>query len=126
MLILLPFLFLNIQFSIIIPYLCNSKSKVMTEREKALATFQTRVRQMILRFQELKKENEELYVMVDKNEQDIKQLQSQLSHQGRDYQSLKMAKMIEITDGDLQGAKDRLAKLIRDVNRCIAILSDEK
>jgi predicted nucleic acid-binding Zn-ribbon protein len=98
----------------------------MTEREKALATFQTRVRQMILRFQELKKENEELYVMVDKNEQDIKQLQSQLSQQGRDYQSLKMAKMIEITDGDLQGAKDRLAKLIRDVNRCIAILSDEK
>jgi hypothetical protein len=37
-----------------------------------------------------------------------------------------MAKMIEITNGDLNGAKDRLAKLIRDVNKCIAILSDEK
>jgi hypothetical protein len=37
-----------------------------------------------------------------------------------------MAKMMEISDGDLQGAKDRLAKLIRDVNKCIAILSDEK
>jgi hypothetical protein len=34
--------------------------------------------------------------------------------------------MMEISDGDLQGAKDRLAKLIRDVNKCIAILSDEK
>jgi hypothetical protein len=34
--------------------------------------------------------------------------------------------MIEITDGDLQGAKDRLAKLIRDVNKCIAILSNEE
>ena len=41
------------------------------------------------------------------------------------YQSLKMAKMMEITDGDLTGAKDRLSKLIRDVNKCIAILSDE-
>lgn len=98
----------------------------MTESEKALATFQTRVRQMILRFKELKKENEELYDMVSKNEDDIKQLQAKISQHERDYQSLKMAKMIEITDGDLQGAKDRLARLIRDVNKCIAILSDEK
>ena len=98
----------------------------MTEGEKALATFQTRVRQMILRFQELKKENEELYSMVDKNEKEIKTLQEELEQKNRDYQSLKMAKMMEISDGDLQGAKDRLAKLIRDVNKCIAILSDEK
>jgi predicted nucleic acid-binding Zn-ribbon protein len=98
----------------------------MTEGEKALATFQTRVRQMILRFQELKKENEELYSMVDKNEKEIKTLQEKLEQKNRDYQSLKMAKMMEISDGDLQGAKDRLAKLIRDVNKCIAILSDEK
>lgn len=98
----------------------------MTEGEKALATFQTRVRQLVLRFQELKKENEELYAMVDKNEQDIKALRAKLDTQKHDYQTLKMAKMIEITDGDLDGAKDRLAKLIRDVNKCIAILSDEK
>ncbi|MBP3788702.1 MAG: hypothetical protein J6I52_03690 [Prevotella sp.] len=98
----------------------------MTESEKTLATFQTRVRQMLLRFQELKRENESLATVVRKNEEDIKQLQDRLAQRDRDYQSLKMAKMLEITDGDLQGAKDRLAKLIRDVNKCIAILSDEK
>ena len=98
----------------------------MTESEKALSTFQTRVRQMLLRFQELKKENEELYAIIGKNEQDIKHLQEKLTQSDRDYQSLKLAKMIEITDGDLQGAKDRLSKLIRDVNKCIAILSNEK
>lgn len=81
---------------------------------------------MILRFQELKKENEELYAMVAKNEQDIKLLQEKLEQGQNDYQSLKMAKMIEITDGDLDGAKERLSKLIRDVNKCIAILSDEE
>jgi septal ring factor EnvC (AmiA/AmiB activator) len=98
----------------------------MTESEKALATFQTRVRQMILQFKELKKENGELCAMIEKNEQDINQLKANIAKHERDYQSLKMAKMIEITDGDLNGAKDRLAKLIRDVNKCIAILSDEK
>jgi len=98
----------------------------MTPNEKNITTFETRVRQMILRFQDLKKENEELYAMVSKNEHDIKELQEKLRQSANDYESLKMARMMEITDGDLQGAKDRLAGLIRDVNKCIAILSDEK
>jgi predicted nucleic acid-binding Zn-ribbon protein len=98
----------------------------MAESEKVLVTIQTRVRDLILRFRELKKENEELYTMVDKNEQDIKNLQAEIQQHKRDYESLKMARMIEITNQDLQSSKDRLAKLIRDVDKCIAILSDEK
>ena len=98
----------------------------MAQNEKALTTFETRVRQMILRFQELKKENAELFAMLEKNEEDIKSLKAKLVQAENDYQSLKMAKMIEITNGDLQGAKERLARLIRDVNKCIAVLSDEK
>jgi TolA-binding protein len=97
----------------------------MTANEKTLATFETRIRQMILRFQELKKENKDLYAMLEKNEQELTQLRQKLEQKQSDYNSLKMAKMIEITDGDLAGAKDRLSKLIRDVNKCIAILSDE-
>lgn len=98
----------------------------MTPNEKTLNDFETRLRQMILRFQDLKKENKELCVKVEKCEQDITQLQEKLNQKQNDYDSLKMAKMIEITDGDLTGAKERLTKLIRDVNKCIAILSDEK
>ena len=97
----------------------------MTANEKALSSFETRIRQMILRFQELKKENADLYKMVEKNEEDLNQLRQKLEQQQSDYDSLKMAKMIEISDGDLAGAKERLSKLIRDVNKCIAILSDE-
>ena len=103
-----------------------NKSIGMTQNEKVLATFQTRIRQMILRFQELKKENADLYAMVEENEQHIKQLEAKLAQQEHDYQSLKMARMMEITDGDLEGAKERVAKMIRDVNKCIAVLSDEK
>jgi predicted nucleic acid-binding Zn-ribbon protein len=98
----------------------------MNPNEKALSTFETRVRQMILRFQELKKENEQLQTLVEKNEQDVKALRAQLTQADNDYQSLKMAKMMEITDGDLECAKARIAKMIREVNKCIAILSDEQ
>ncbi len=81
---------------------------------------------MILRYQALKKENKELYDIVESSEKELAHLRAELEQKDSDYQSLKMAKMIEITDGDLSGAKERLSKLIRDVNRCIAILSDEK
>ena len=98
----------------------------MNQNEKDLAVFQTRVRQMILHYQELKQENKELYAMIDENEQIINQLKARLAQLEHDYQSLKMARMLEITDGDLEGAKERVAKLIREVNKCIAMLSDEK
>ena len=98
----------------------------MTQNEKVLSAFEGRVRQLILRFQELKKENEELYQMVGKNEDEIKTLKEKLSRSEQDYNTLKMARMMEITDGDLQGAKDRLSKLIREVNKCINVLSGEK
>jgi predicted RNase H-like nuclease (RuvC/YqgF family) len=98
----------------------------MTESEKTIATFQTRVRDLISHFQALKKENSELYDMIEKDEHDIQELKAQLEQKDRDYIALKTARMIEVTDSDLQESKTRLAKLIRDVDKCIAILSDEK
>ena len=98
----------------------------MNPNEQTLANFQTRVRQMILRFQELKKESNELRTIIAKNEQDMKDLRAKLTQAENDYMSLKTAKMMEITDGDLESAKARLARMIRDVNKCIAIHSDEE
>ena len=97
----------------------------MTQNEQNLVTFETRVRQMILRFQEMKKENNELYAMIEKQEESISLLKERVAQQEHDYNALKMARMMEITDGDLQGAKDRLGKLVRDVNKCITMLQGD-
>jgi predicted RNase H-like nuclease (RuvC/YqgF family) len=98
----------------------------MDPNEKTLTTFATRVRQVILRFQELKKENKALHVQLQKDEQEIQNLKSKLAQTDENYNSLKMAKMLEITDGDLDGAKARVSKMIRDVNKCISLLSEGK
>jgi chromosome segregation ATPase len=98
----------------------------MDPNEMTLTTFETRVRQMILRFQELKKENNALHVQLQKDEQEIQDLKLRLAQADHNYNSLKMAKMLEITDGDLEGAKARVSKMIREVNKCISLLSDGK
>ena len=94
--------------------------------EKTIVDFQTKVRALILQFQSLKKENEELYVMLEKNEDDVRQLRQQLQDKQREFDAFKAAKMLEVADGDIQSARERLAKLIRDVNKCIAVLYDQK
>ncbi len=93
--------------------------------DKTLTLFTTRVRQMILQYKETKKENYSLMEKVNERDGIIKQLQERLAQQQNDYDMLKMAKMVEITDGDMESAKARLAKLIRDVNKCITLLSEK-
>lgn len=97
----------------------------MDANEKTLTAFTTRLRQMILQYSDLKKENSELYAMVDERDAQIKDLQKKLEQADREYQLLKMAKMLEVTDGDMESAQKRVAKLIRDVNKCITLLSDK-
>ena len=94
--------------------------------EKTIVEFQTKVRALILQFQNLKKENEELYAMLEKNEDDVRQLRQQLLDKQQEFDAFKAAKMLEVSDGDIQSARERLAKLIRDVNKFIAVLSEQK
>ena len=98
----------------------------MTPSEKTLADFETRVRQMILQFQELKKENGRLQALVEEQATEIEELKARVTQADNDYNALKMARMLEISDGNLDEAKERLSRMIRQVNRCIAILSDEQ
>ncbi len=97
----------------------------MNANEKVLNTFATRVRQMILQYEEVKKENTDLCELVDKRDKEIEKLEAQLKQARTDYNSLKMAKMIEISDGDMENAQKRISKLIRDVNKCITLISEK-
>ena len=65
----------------------SAKSILMAENDKILTLFTTRVRQMILQYNETKKENEELYAMVDARDNEIKTLRMQLEQAQNDYRS---------------------------------------
>ena len=97
----------------------------MNANEKVLNTFATRVRQMILQYEEVKKENTDLCELVGKRDKEIEKLETQLKQARNDYNSLKMAKMIEISHGDMENAQKRISKLIRDVNKCITLISEK-
>ena len=98
----------------------------MNANEKTLTLFTTRVRQLILQYDEKKKEIIALEEKLKKCDSQIKELEAKLNQMQNDYTSLKMAKMIEISDGDMEDAQKRLSKLIRDVNKCITLVSEKQ
>lgn len=98
----------------------------MEADEKSIDLFTTRVRQMILQYNELKQRNVELDSALGKQKERISQLEKQLECLRADYNNLKVARMVEITDGDMASAQKRLAKLIRDVDKCITLVSESK
>lgn len=98
----------------------------MEAESKTINQFATRVRQMILQYQSVTKQNEDLGRQVAEQQERIAKLEAQLQQQRNDYDSLKLARMVEITDGDMQSAQKRLAKLIRDVDKCITLVNEKQ
>ncbi|MBQ6964922.1 MAG: hypothetical protein IJP82_04430 [Bacteroidaceae bacterium] len=85
--------------------------------------FEAKVRQIIAQFRVLKQENADLYAELEGKDEEITRLKANLAQSQRDYNNLKLAKMIEISDSDIKESKMKISRLVREINKCISILS---
>lgn len=97
----------------------------MTDEEKTISIFTTRVRQMMLNYDKCKKDNACLSETIVKLNEKIAILEREKKIAEDNYKSLKTAKMLEVSDTDVEAAKAKLSKLIRSVNKCITLLSEK-
>lgn len=93
-----------------------------SEEEKIVRLLETRTRQLIIKFQQTKEENEELLADLLAKDEELKQLKQQHRDMETAYNNLKMARMLEVGDQDIAAAKLRISRLVRDVDKCIAQL----
>lgn len=97
----------------------------MDAKEEVLKTFTTRVRQLMLSYKTLKDENASLKEQVSMRDTEISGLKERVERLSRDYELLKSARMMQITDGDVEEARKRLNKLIRNISRSLALLNGQ-
>lgn len=93
------------------------------EEETNLQRLQTRVRQLILAYQELEAQCSKL-----KDDLDASRASEQLLHQEietlrQSYDTLKTARLLSVSGTDAQEAKTRISRLIREVDKCLALLN---
>lgn len=98
----------------------------MTADEKRqMKDFEMSARQVLALCQKLKGERVRLLESLEKAKQDVGDLRRQLEVARQDYANLKTAKMLEISDSDIRNARQRISHLVREVNKCIGMLSTE-
>ncbi len=93
------------------------------EEEIALQLLQTKVRQLILRHGELKRETVRLENLLSDKEAQIVELKEQNAQIKHNYDTLKTARVITLANNDVKETTNRLNRLIKEVDKCIALLN---
>ena len=98
---------------------------VMTEEEKNLLnSFETQLRHLIYLHDELKRENAELKKLLENEKLKNEKVQAQYDELEVSYTNLKTATAISLNGSDVKETKLRLSKLVREVDKCIALLNE--
>lgn len=92
------------------------------ERQK-LRSFETHVRQLIIKHKALEQEVQELRTMVDERNEKVESLTHDNELWQKKYNDLKVARMIDISSEESENAQKRIAKLIREIDKCIALIN---
>jgi len=98
----------------------------MAYSDPEIMAFATLVRSLLDKYKSMRGELEELKQELSKQQQDAKDMELLANASMRDYDMLKTARMLEVGDGDVEAARKRVNKLLRDVNRCITLLTEQQ
>jgi len=97
----------------------------MTEEEKKLlSTFEARLSHLIYLHDELKRENNRLKQLLEEQKDEKVKMLEEIGQLKADYTNLKTATTISLNGSDVKETKLRLSKLVREVDKCIALLNE--
>lgn len=95
----------------------------MTEEERRqLKTFESRVLLLLQEYKELSKQFEALKEASELKDIEIELLKEELKESKDNYTSLKTARLMECSADDIKEARQRITRLVREVNKCISLL----
>lgn len=97
----------------------------MSNSEQEIVEFKILVKKLLDEYQRIRSELAEVKTMLAKQQQETKDMETLANAAMHDYDTLKQARMLEIGDGDIDTARKRINKLIRDVNKCITLITEQ-
>jgi hypothetical protein len=98
--------------------------KMTDEQQKQLTNFETRVRQLMLLCETLRRENSKLEKTLNDRDSALKTAKETIRDLTTKYDNLKLAKMISHGENDVKNAQQRVSRLVRDIDRCIALINE--
>lgn len=97
----------------------------MTEDHKRLlAVFEVRVRDLMALCDKQKQKINELNHVVSLKEGELLQAKEMIDELNAKCDNMLTARAVFVNDGDVKSAKMRISKLVREVDKCIALLNE--
>ncbi len=105
-------------------FVYNFSVAMTGEEKKLISTFEARLRHLMYLHEELKRENAELKQMLETEKEANEKIQADYRQLETDYTNLKTATAISLNGSDVKETKLRLSKLVREIDKCIALLNE--
>jgi len=93
-------------------------------QSKLLTNLETEVRHLMSLYLKIKKERDELATELEEVEKKLSDTQDVVQDWEAKYQDLKLAKIVSISEQEARKTQNRLSKLEREIEKCIALLNE--
>ena len=104
-------------------YLCRIWYKMTEEDKKVISAFEGKLRHFMFLYEKLEQENASLKQQLLNKEEEINHFKQSLKESEARYADLKTARTISLYDKDIKETKQRLSGLVREIDKCIALLN---
>lgn len=94
------------------------------DHKRLLAVFEVRVRDLMALCDEQKQKIGELAAALSQKEDEIRQAKEKIEALNTKCDSMLTARIVSADEGDMKSARMRLSKLVREVDKCIALLNE--
>ena len=95
----------------------------MTGNETTIMNeFESKLHLLIHEYKQKAEQNRELARQIEEKENALKELQMRCLALESSYNNLKQAKIISLSDSGIEGAKEKITRLVREIDRCIESL----
>lgn len=94
------------------------------DHKRLLAVFEVRVRDLMALCDEQKHTINELTVALNQKAEELQQAKGEIEALNTKCDNMLTARVVSVDEGDIRSAKARLSKLVREVEKCIALLNE--
>ena len=96
----------------------------MTEVDEfVIENFESKLNRLMEAYTQLSAENRALREQLNQQSVELDKVREQYNELTESYSNLKLAKIISVNDSEIGDTQRRLSKLVREVDKCIALLN---
>ena len=95
----------------------------MTENDRTvIANFEEKLHRLVIEYKQKEERNKVLASILQQKENALEELRLRCEALEKSYNNLKQAKILSLNDRTVDETKERISKLVREIDRCIESL----